>query len=186
MDSKLSALAAKKLLSEYAYLQSDDQLKRELIDTYKKDFLKKVSEKRPDINQTDPNKEGSKEVPQLEEDPIEVKNKKTSDKIRKIYRSIVKLTHPDKTKDEKLIEVYVNATKAHDENNLLELFLICNDLKIEVELESEDFELLKEIIDQKRNHLKSLEGSFIWMYINATTEEEKDKLIDIYINRYFK
>ena len=184
MDPLLSKLAAKKLLSEYTFLQSDDQLKRELIELNKKEFLDRVSKKRPDIKETDPEQKPQEEK---EKEPVvEVTNESTKDKLKRLYREIVKRTHPDKTKDERLIELYMRATEAHIMNNLFEIYFICDELRISVEFDDEDFTLFVELIDKKKKEISSLEGSFIWLYINAPTDEEKEKIVDIYINRYFK
>jgi hypothetical protein len=183
MDPLLSKLAAKKLLSEYTFLQSDDQLKRELIELNKKEFLDRVSKKRPDIKETDPEQKPQGEK---EKDPVvEVTNESTRGKLKRLYREIVKITHPDKTKDERLIELYMKATEAHIMNNLFEIYFICDELRIKVEFDDDDFSLFVELIDKKKKEISSLEGSFIWIYINAPNEEEKEKIVDIYINRYF-
>jgi hypothetical protein len=185
MDPKLSSLAAKKLISEYTYLQSDDQLKRELIEQNKHEFLKRVSEKRPDIKESEP--EPSTEIPKEKEvEPlIQIESEITKEKIKKLYREIVKKTHPDKTRDPKMIDLYMKATEAHIMNNLFDIYFICNELGISVDFDNDDFEIFKELIDQKRKEITSLEASFIWIYINAPNAEEKDKIVDIYINRYF-
>jgi hypothetical protein len=186
MDPRLSALAAKKLLNEYTYLQSDDQLKKELIELNKKDFLDRVSKKRPDIKREEEgNEDPKKEVPKDDKPPIQVEDIKTMEKIKKVYRLIVKRTHPDKTKDERLVDLYMKATEAHDLNNLFELYLICMELNIQISIEEEDFVLLTKIIEEKKKEIKSVENSFIWLFINAPNEEEKEKIIDIYIKKYF-
>lgn len=183
MDPLLSKLAAKKLLSEYTFLQSDDQLKRELIELNKKEFLDRVSKKRPDIQETDPEQKPQEEK---EKEPVvEVTSESTRDKLKRLYREIVKRTHPDKTKDERLIELYMRATEAHIMNNLFEIYFICDELRISVEFDNEDFTLFTELIEKKKKEISSLEGSFIWLYINAPNDEEKEKIVDIYINRYF-
>lgn len=185
MDPRLSELAAKKLLSEYTFLQSDDQLKKELIEINKKDFLDRVSKKRPDIKKEEETEGPKNENPKEDKPPIQVEDVKTLEKIKKVYRLIVKKTHPDKTKDECLVDIYMKATQAHDQNNLFDLYLICVELNIQISIEEEDFKLLTKIIEEKKKEIKSVENSFIWLFINAPTEDEKDKIVDIYIKKYF-
>ncbi len=79
----------------------------------------------------------------------------------------------------------MRATEAHIMNNLFELYLVCMELNIPVEFEEDDFNLLTEIIETKKKELQSIENSFIWLFLNAPNEEEKDKIVDIYISRYF-
>jgi hypothetical protein len=185
MDNKISNLAAKRLISEYTFLQSDDSYKKELIDLHKEDFLKRISEKSPkrDPEEQDPKAQEKKDALK-KEDPFEIKNEKTKDKLRKIYRSIAKKTHPDRTTNEDYVEMYVQATIAHDSNNLFDLYLIATELEIKVEFDESDFDMLAEIIQHKKKEISTLEGSFVWLFINAPNEEEKEKIVDIYIKRY--
>ena len=185
MDNKISNLASKRLISEYTFLQSDDSYKKELIDLHKEEFLKRISEKSPkrDPEEPDPKAQEKKDAIK-HEDPFEIKNENTKDKIKKIYRNIVKKTHPDITTNEDYIEMYMEATIAHDMNNLFELYLIATELDIKVEFDEYDFEMLAEIIQKKKKEISSLEGSFVWLYINAPNEEEKEKIVDIYVSRY--
>ena len=78
----------------------------------------------------------------------------------------------------------MEATLAHDMNNLFELYIIATGLEIKVEFDESDFAMLAEIIQKKKKEIISLEGSFVWLYINAPNEEEKEKIVDIYIKRY--
>jgi hypothetical protein len=185
MEDKITNLVAKRLISEYNFLQSDDSYKKELIDLHKEDFLKRISEKSPKRNPEEPDPKAQEKLDALkQEDPIEIKNEKTKDKIKQIYRSIAKKTHPDRTTNEDYIKKYIEATFAHDSNNLFDLYLIANELEIKVEFDQSDFEMLAEIIKKKKKEISSLEGSFVWLFINAPNEEEKEKIVDIYVNKY--
>ena len=185
MENRISNLASKRLISEYTFLQSDDSYKKELIDLHKEEFLKRISEKSPKRDHEEPDPKAQEKKDALKhEDPFEITNEKTKDKIKKIYRSIVKKTHPDITTNEDYIEMYMEATLAHDMNNLFELYIIATGLEIKVELDESDFSILTEIIQKKKKEITSIEVSFVWLYINAPNEEEKEKIVDIYINRY--
>jgi len=59
------------------------------------------------------------------------------------------------------------------------------ELNIQISIEEEDFVLLTKIIEEKKKEIKSVENSFIWLFINAPNEVEKEKIVDIYISRYF-
>lgn len=185
MNGRLEQLEINKLIQEFSFLKSDEELKKELIDLNKEEFLKRISEKSPsrDPLELDPKAQEKKDALKPE-DPFEITNERTRDKIKKIYRNIVKKTHPDITTNEDHIEMYMEATIAHDMNNLFELYIIATGLEIKVEFDEFDFEMLAEIIQKKKKEISSLEGSFVWLYINAPNEEEKEKIVDIYIKRY--
>ena len=50
-------------------------------------------------------------------------------------------------------------------------------------MELEDKDILRIRINEKRDDLKKIESSFIWLYINAKNEEEKEKLIQLFIDQ---
>jgi hypothetical protein len=78
----------------------------------------------------------------------------------------------------------MNATIAADEYNLMELFIICDQLSIDFEIDFEDKVTLIALIEMKKNELKSIEASFIWLYYMAKTEEEKNKLIELFVKKH--
>ena len=121
MNKKLEQLELQKLFQEYNYLVLDDQYKKELISEVQPEFLTRVSELRKDSpQQTPPSSPKEKEKVDLPITP-ELKNK-----VKKIYREIAKITHPDKTNSEEYEDVYIRATKAAEEYNLFELYDLWN------------------------------------------------------------
>jgi len=197
MNEKIQKIEIKKILQEYNFLLLDDEYKKEVISENQNEFLEKVQKLKNDLG-IEPETESEEKVknddesekdvnlpkkPKIDEESI---SKSTKDKIKKLYREIAKKTHPDKTKSENLINIYIRATAAVDEYNLIELFIICFELGIEVKMDIDDKEILLKLIELKRNELKSIEASFIWLYANSKTEEEKNKLIELFVNKHGK
>ena len=187
MDKKLEKLAIKKLLQEYNFLMTDDSYKKEVVETYKNSFLELISKRRKELNielkdetPTPENKEKQK-YPEI---LIENVDNNVKQKIKKIYRDIVKKTHPDITNSKELIDTYMRATEAQEKYNLFELYKICSELEIEVELEKEDISLLEVLIENKKKELKSIEASFVWLWVHSTTEEQKQKVIELFIEKH--
>ena len=81
------------------------------------------------------------------------------------------------------MDIYVKATKAADDFNIFDLFQICVELNIEIELDFEDTDVLNFLIQSKKNEIKKVESSFIWLWINAKTEQEKDKLVKLFVQQ---
>lgn len=143
--------------------------------------LKDEEEKGQDGKEQDGKENKKSKKPKI--DPNSV-NQTTKDKIKKLYREIVKRTHPDKTNSEKLINLYLKATTAVDEYNLFELFIICIELDIEIEIDNEDKETLMTLVNMKKSELRNIELSFIWLYANSKTEEEKNNLVELFVKKH--
>ena len=189
MDDKLKKLQIKKLIQEYNFLSTEDEYRKEIINENKNIFIEKVNETRKILNiplpePKEPNKgdDVKNEISKEEKKPEKV-SESTKSKVKKIYREIVKLTHPDKTNSEEMVEIYRNATMAADNHNILDLFQICVELNIPIELDMGDVDVLNFLIKNKKDGLKKIESSFIWLWLNAKTEEEKNKLVETFIKQ---
>ena len=180
MNEKIKQLYIQKILQEYNLINVDYELKNILVDENRGEFLKIVNKDKPVQNNENPpkNSEKKKEEPKIKDSEI---NENTKRKIKKIYRDIVKLTHPDKVDSELLKSYYVDATKAYDDNDLLELFVISGKLQINVDLSNDDIELLNNLINIKKTEIKKIEYSYIWLWINAKTDEQKQIIINSFI-----
>lgn len=145
------------------------------------------SEKNEEIKEEE--KEGEKEKKDEktktsdEESDNEIKKKSKLKKVKKVYREIVKKTHPDKTNSDEYIELYNKATEFYNKNELIELYFIAVELNIDVELEEEDINNISETIRNKRRELHNLEMSYLWLWYNAKTKEQKDKVVALFVNK---
>jgi hypothetical protein len=114
-----------------------------------------------------------------EEVEIEPKKEK-SPKVKKIYREIVKLTHPDKVKVKKLNDLYLKATEYYESDDITGLYTICNELGIEYELDESDNESILLKIKSLKGKIGFIESTFTWKWYSAK-EKEKENLILNYI-----
>jgi len=134
---------------------------------------------------SDTKESGEKQV--SDNDKIEIAGseervEKTS-KIKKIYRKIVKKTHPDKTNSNEHVESYNKATSAYEKNDLIELYFISLNLDINIDLDEEDILNINETINKKRRELHNLEKSYLWLWYNAKTKEQRDMVVNLFINK---
>jgi hypothetical protein len=182
MSDKLKQLEIKKLLTEYDYLIIDEEMKQEIIDEYKPGFMENLGEQFNDEEkeeEQEPQKQPEKkELEKLIKD--EDLSEDTKKRMKKMFRGIMKKTHPDKVKSEELIEIYIKSKEAYDTNNLLELSYNANKLKIDIELSELEIEILKDLIKFKKEKLETIEKSWLWMWYKAGTETEKDNVIKLY------
>ncbi len=186
MSDRIKQLEIKRLVQEYNFLMVDDEYKNEIIEGNRMDFLQSIEDKKVELGIVNPEPEPS---PEPEEKPAKepkIKNvcEHTKRKLKKVYRDIVKITHPDKSNSDEYLDTYIRAKEAYADNNLLELYMICMDLKIDVELDPEDVDNIMEVLTLKRAELSNLESSFLWLWVHARTQEAKDLIVLNFINKH--
>lgn len=187
MSDKLKKLHIKKLIQEYSYLKTDFEYKSQIIDENKQEFVNKISEstEKLGINKDNTNN-NVKENPIKENLNNEDISENVKTKVKKIYREIVKLIHPDKTESNEFIDLYYEATGYSEEYNLLGLYFICLDLKIDFEFDSEDIEFLEKLIKLKKKECTNLTQSFVWLWSQIESEDKKNKIVELFIKDYYK
>lgn len=194
MNDRLFELEIKKILQEYKLLLIDEEYKNEMISVSKGDFMKEINRK----GGFDPEPEVPKEEAPVEdlnraEEDAPEDDEKTSfikEGMKTLYRQIVKLTHPDKTmhknNKKELNELYMRSKKAMDSLDVYELLTICDRLDIKYDIDINQKDILEENLEKKKSQLKSLEESFIWLWIKAQTDIEKDIIVDLFLQRHKK
>ena len=70
--------------------------------------------------------------------------------------------------------------------DVYELLTICDKLDIEYNIDINQKVVLEENLEIKKKHLKSLEESFIWLWIKAKDAIEKESIVDLFIQKHKK
>ncbi len=117
----------------------------------------------------------------IEEDIEKNEDTESNNKIRKLYREIVKLTHPDKVKSKKLNDYYIRATGFYDIKDLAGIYSICDELNIEYEVDESDNVLITDKITKLRDRIKFMESTFTWRWHYGVDQQDKDNVILTYI-----
>jgi hypothetical protein len=195
MNNRLLELEIKKILQEYKLLLLDEEYKNEMIDINKAEFINEINKKGGFPPETEVPKV-EEEAPHIEEEEVEEEeeeDEKTSalkESVKKLYRQIVKMTHPDKTmhknNKKELGELYIRAKKAMATMDVYELLTICDKLDIEYKIDINQKVMLQENLEKKKIHIKSLEESFIWLWINAKDAGEKEYIVDLFVQKHKK
>jgi hypothetical protein len=197
--NKLKKLETKKLLKELEFFESEFDYKNEIICEADSDFLKYVDnflKKNPNlkevydkivnnkIDQIIKNKKynseidknlHNEEVPKKNDNNFQETNKST--KLKKLYREIVKLTHPDKVNNKKLNNIYIKATSSYNNNDITSIYSICDNLNIDYEIDDEDNYLISDKIKNIKQKIEFIESTFTWRWIYSKSQEEKDNII---------
>jgi hypothetical protein len=206
---RIKKLELNRLVKEFDYIKSDYTYKHELANEADSKFIISVNEflsKHPDIKELFDEKinkridnaikknsvdDETKELPGTSEDEDEentenvIEEEETKEdirnpKLRNLYRSIVKLTHPDKVKDFRLNELYIESTKYYDSNDIMGLYSLCDKLFIDYEIEESEGESIKTEIDTLRNRVEFLQNTFTWKWFNQTDDSIKEMIIVTY------
>lgn len=178
MDQK-QKLEILRLIKYLDFLKTDYMLKSELYNEYDIEFrirVDKIVQEKEDLSELI----YDKVIDNQGKDESQ-KEKLKDDRIKKIYRDIVKRTHPDKIDNERLNSEYIEATKAYESNSITDIILICERSNIPYELEQGDkieFERETEIV---KNRISVLENSYPWKWSNSQDEKEKNSIMVDYL-----
>lgn len=154
----------------------------ELFDIYeqlfKKDFSKEISfmsRKSAEVIEKDKMKNPLDFIEEEVEEVIEESSERDPD-LYKIYKKIVMKTHPDRTHDESMVDLFDTATKAMNENDWMGILNIAIILDIKTpELTEELRQKIQENILETNSKVKSLQNTAAWVWAN-TSEDNKDKI----------
>ena len=188
--NRLQFLQTKKLFKELEYMESDFEYRNEIISEADSDFISKVNnflEEHPKLKEIYDEKidnhiqkgilKNTEEIIEFfEEEQVEeeIFEEVKLPKVKKLYREIVKLTHPDKVEQKSLNDLYLTATRCYDKNDKIGLYKVCTELDIDYDLDEDDNQIIESKIDDLKRKIEFLESTFTWQWIN--TEGEKEKL----------
>ena len=187
--NRLQFLQTKKLFKELEYMESDFEYRSEIISEADSDFIGKVNnflEEHPKLKEIYDDKidthiqknilKNTEEVIELFEEEVieqEIFEEVKLPKVKKLYREIVKLTHPDKVDQKSLNDLYLTATKYYDRNDKIGLYKVCTELDIDYDLDDDDNQIIESKIDDLKRRIEFLESTFTWQWINTDSEKEK-------------
>ena len=90
-----------------------------------------------------------------------------SDKLKKLYRKIVKLTHPDIVQNINMNNIYIDATTAYDNDDIYIIYSLCSRLNIDYDVELEDIDHITNNINMINNQIRMIESSYPWQWSNG-------------------
>jgi len=204
--SKLKQLEIKKLIKELDFIESDFNYKSEIVQEADNTFIKSVNElleQHPLLKDVFDKKINSKidNIFQRREeelkDKIEFINESVTEdinieedvvvekvidvRVRKLYREIAKITHPDRVVNKKLNDIYIMATDYYNNNDIAGIYSICNELDIYYEPSDSDNQLISNKITGLKNRISFIESTLTWVWYHSSDDKEKEQMILRYI-----
>ena len=178
---KLKQLEIKKLLKEYDLLISSDEYKQEVIDTCTSDFMSEIlGEEANEKKEGEQNGEPKEKEEKPKIIPDEEMDAETKKLMKKAFRDVMKKTHPDVVKNEDFLDFYRLAKEAYDTNNIVELSLIASKVNVDVKLNENHIDMIKKIVDIKKQELESFQKSYLYMWAHAKSKEEKQVIVELF------
>jgi hypothetical protein len=203
-------LKMKKLIKELQFIESEYEYQSEFLKISDMDFLKSVEsilESHPELKDLYYKKQEldlnvvSDDVKLSSEDRLisddvneinddiqkefsvegEVEDSIDSHELKKIYRLIVKLTHPDKVSNVKLNNLYLKATEAYENKDIAILYKICFDLDMDIKITEYEMCKISDKIDFYKKNINFLKSTFTFKWVETNSEELKNKIIIEYI-----
>ena len=175
--------------------EENEEHKKVLAEAFKKEFgfieWKKQQEKLKAEQELQEQEQGSEEEPEPEpeepepesseeeeEDEILEQDNKPSDtpsELKKLYRAIAQKTHPDKTTDERLNEIFKLSAEAMQEENWMALVEFAGELNIDIEfLSDETCKTVEESIERNQTKIKVIKSTFSYMWAHQKSEHDKE------------
>ena len=179
MATLIKSIELRKLIFQVSYLSAEQDEILYKCDSVDQEIGEYIKENYPEqyksfIKPDEVNIEAEEEESLLEDDngsQIKCQNKD----IKKLYRKIVELTHPDKAEGQE--EIFRVATMAYKKEDLAKLLEIASDLRIRIsELSDDSLKLVQDNIKDLENKVEELKQSTGWAWYNCRSDEEKDML----------
>lgn len=185
----LKELQTRRMIKELEYLRSDLEYKSEVVYEADNSFMKSLGElfeKKPLLKEMFDLTAGKKieEMARMAAEPKAAEPREEAEadrKMKKAYREIAKATHPDRSSEERLREVYMQAAAMYESRDFLGIYGICEMLGIPYELGEEEGEELASQISAARERISFMESTFAWKWFHADSEQEKDSMLLEYI-----
>ena len=193
----IKKLEIKKLFKELDFLESDYEYRNEVINAADGNFIEEVNlmlERNPELKtiydekyEVETVSEADDVIIHSEEQQI-IDRIESSPKIRKLYREIVKITHPDKVKNTNLNDAYIKATGYYDINDYIGVYKINFQLGIEdYELCEENIEIeIKDRINNIKNKIDFLEKTFTYQWYISGERDKQNILLKFIENKLKK
>jgi len=172
----------KRLIREYEFLLEDFE---DVYEIHKQANIEMSSE----LNKVKPKDVFEADYLESEEEPEKENEPGHNDKdLKKLFRKIVFICHPDKAKAEdnaarrtELARYYEQAVTANDEGNWALMVVVAIKLGIELPEEAEaQVEKIQTDTDQLREKINAMTQSYVWQWYQAE-EEKRKEMVETYL-----
>lgn len=189
MASHLNKLKLKKILAEHTYYVSEIDYKSEIVKEAEPEFLKAIHsylKHNPDLlKNMNTFLDNSRQETAIENAKDGVNEKiPPSDFEKQVFREISKVAHPDKLAEEDadMTELYIEASNAYTEHDVITLYKMAIQLNLDVEIDANVIIQIQQQIETMKEQSTFMEQNLAYQWLVCESIEEKQKLLDYYID----
>lgn len=183
--NNLKFLELQRLMKELQFVESDYLYQSEIMKISDSEFLKSVDDilgQFPELKEIYYKKQEKVfESINIKDDNlvevVVVDDVYESPEAKKLYRDIVKTTHPDKIKNHKLNELYIEATEAYEQNDIVTLYKVCSELNIEFDLPDDFISQVRTKINSYKEQVSFLESTYTFKWVKSETLSDKNRVV---------
>lgn len=176
-------LEFQRVMKELQFVESDLEYQSEVLKLSDSEFLKSVNiflSNYPELEEI--YKQKDKEFAESVNESIQIQPEVSEyvsiemTQAKKLYRTIVKSTHPDKVINNKLNDLYKLATRAYDEGDLISLYRVSSELNINFEFDDDLIDQIRDKIDLIKSQSNMLKSTYTFRWVKSE-QEDKNKII---------
>ena len=173
-NNNINVLRTRRMILEYKFLTTELEevflQSKEYVTKFLDDLIPN------DINIFDNDEKENPEEEKKTEEEIEL-DKISSEILNKLHKKITLKTHPDRSDDPELHELFIKTTKAYKEKNLALIMEIAEILNIKVPiLNQPEIKIVNLNCKILRLKIGDVRQQVAWKWCNASSEEEKKKI----------
>jgi hypothetical protein len=196
--------ANKSILFKTKYLYEEYKEVKEKFDDYCVDFFKEVN-KSQNLNPPQSPEETASEIvkagkieesdqPSEESEEKAVEDSDLRDGLKKLYKRIVLITHPDRhpeylseDKKKEMIDIYNRSTNAIKENDLFSLLDAASELYLDLpKLERKELKNIKKKCLEFEKNINDIKNTYQWVWGGELDSSRKEHIVKAYIDSRHK
>ncbi len=175
-----------RLMKELQFVESDYQYQSEVMRISDGEFLKSVNimlNQFPELDEIYHKSQNAfykdmvlDTVDLIKEDVLE--ERQEIPEAKKLYRDIVKNTHPDKIQNPKLNELYIEATVAYESNDIITLYRVCSELKIDFDIPDDYIKKVRDKINSYKEMISFLENTYTYKWVRSDDSNRSKVVVE--------
>ena len=188
----MSKIKLKKLSLQYSYLKLEKEEVTEACVNFEKEIRDYIKDNCPEhfdtlfgpppkvVEKDNETVETRFEEPEAQEEIVEMKSSAPKNKdVKRVYRKIVELTHPDKIGNNDKADIFHEATEAYNSEDIAELLSIASVLGLDfVDISKDTFSLIEKNVESISQEINTKKKTVAWAWSISGTKEEKDLVLE--------
>jgi len=107
------------------------------------------------------------------------------DEIKKLYRAIAQVTHPDKIQDGRLNGIFRRAAEAMESENWMLLVELAGELRLDIDfLSDEACDIIEKSIERNESQIANIKNSFSYIWSCQKSDKDRDIFKSLFYQQF--